>query len=224
MDPWQKWFEDIWADREDRIYPAFFGNTGPGIYTIPANMFAGMGEDNPDPRFLTHGVFECPPAEAGAAEGHADWIYISSGMSNPWGDKPGDARERRPSGLGFELTLHTRERARWAISLMQWVMAAQLLIASGAAKGDLIEYDDLIPLGRPLGSADGLITHLLIARPEQYAESFTLASGHVDWMQLVGITQREADFVRSQGVDALTSLLKHRDVLPITDPKRQSMI
>ena len=53
---WQTWFEQIWALREETLYRDFFGDTGPGIYPIPASTFAAIGEPSPDPRFLTHGV------------------------------------------------------------------------------------------------------------------------------------------------------------------------
>ncbi len=80
-DAWRQWFERIWADREERIYRALFGDTGPGIYTIPTTVFASMGVADPDPRFLTHGVFECPPNDRRA---HF-WLYVTSGMSNSVG-------------------------------------------------------------------------------------------------------------------------------------------
>ena len=125
-DQWQKWFEGIWADREDRLYKAFFGETGPGIYTISRTMFESMGRPDPDPRFLTHGVFECPPTEA-----RPQWVYVTSGMSNPWGDSPETVNPAAPSGLGYEFTLHTPMQAQWAIRVLQWLMAVQLLVAAG---------------------------------------------------------------------------------------------
>src|SRR5439155_19878641 len=80
---WQKWFADIWAHREDQVYREYFGDLGKGIYALTPNAFASVGIADPDPRFLHHGVFECPPSGT-----HADWIYVSSGMSNAWGESP----------------------------------------------------------------------------------------------------------------------------------------
>ena len=144
---WQKWFEAIWADREDRVYRDYFGELGPGIYTLRPENFAQVGAKNVDPRWLHHGVFECPPAGASSHVRRDHWLYVSSGMSNPWGDSPETAKPEGLSGLGFELTLHTREPGRWALELMQWLMAVQLLVASGelqGAGGGLVEYDDRV--------------------------------------------------------------------------------
>src|SRR4051812_47299798 len=99
QESWQTWFEAIWAHREEHLYPALFGPTGPGIYPIPAATFHGLGCAEPDPRFLTHGVFECPPTPA-----RPHWLYVTSGMSNPWGDDPATLRPDAPSGLGCEFT------------------------------------------------------------------------------------------------------------------------
>src|SRR5690349_75560 len=114
----QSWFENIWATREEKIYPAFFSDLGPGIYTVSESTFKSIGAEQIDPRYLTHGVFECPPHAP-----HTDWIYVSSGMSNPWGDSPDTVDPKNFSGLGFEFTMHTAERVRWPIQVMHWVMA-----------------------------------------------------------------------------------------------------
>ncbi len=221
---WQKWFEAIWADREDRVYRDYFGELGPGIYTLRQENFAQVGAKNVDPRWLHHGVFECPPSPPGGKRDH--WVYVSSGMSNPWGDSPETAKPEGPSGLGFEFTLHTREPGRWALELMQWLMVVQLLVAAGELQGGLVEYDDRVKFRQ--GKDSGAVSRLLIARPtvEQmgYAESFQLASGRVDLMALVGISEREAEFARSQNPEGLVTLLRHHEVWPLTSLSRVSAV
>jgi hypothetical protein len=149
-------------------------------------------------------------------------------MSNPWGVSPESVHPGGFSGLGFEFTLHTRAQSRRAIQVLHWVMAVQLLVAAGAVKGELLERRDRIALGGPLWKKEGLITHLLVAEPPAgkggYPPSFELASGRVDLMLLVGITQREADFARTQGYEPLLTLLEHREVFPLTDAERISMV
>jgi hypothetical protein len=220
----KRWFEGIWAEREERIYRAFFGDLGPGIYAIPARTFQSLGCEDPDPRYLTHGVFECPPH--GERE---HWLYVSSGMSNPWGESPATVDPRNFSGLGFEFTLHAPERGRWPIQLLHWVMAVQLLVAGGQLQGNLLERGDRIPLGGALAKKEGLLTQVLVAAPlaEDYPAGFDLASGKVEFMLLLGITQREADFAASQGAgggEALVDLLRHRGIFPVTDPGRQGAL
>lgn len=184
---WQKWFEGVWAQREEEIYRGMLGDLGPGIYAIPKTTFEKLGTSDPDPRYLTHGVFECPPTDA-----RPSWAYISSGMSNPWGENPETVDPRQFSGLGFEFLLQTRSQSSWAIPILHWLMAVQLLVASEVLEGHLVELDDRIELGgiipgRGEGSAAGAgLTHLIVTTPEAFGPRFELASGVVDLMQLVG--------------------------------------
>jgi hypothetical protein len=222
----QQWFEDIWADREERIYPAFFGDVGgagKGIYNLSIETFKSLGHPDPDPRYLTHGVLECPPTDS-----RKDWLYVSSGMSNPWGESPETVDPNNYSGLGMEFTLHTPGQARWAIEVLHHVMAVQLLVAAGEINGPLVEHNDRIPLGGSLWKKNGTITHLLVTYPpeppEGYPARFELASGKVDVMLIIGITQRERDFAHTQGVEPLIGLLRHQGIFPVTDPERLSTV
>lgn len=229
---WQKWFEEIWADREERLYRRFFGDTGPGIYPIPVETFNSIGTPDPDPRFLFHGVFECPPT---AERGH--WIYVTSGMSNAWGESPETVKPEEFSGLGFEFVIHTQQQARWPIFALHWLMAVQLMTAAGKLKGELLQRNDRIPLGGALARKDGLITNLLVISPEErgfstaalpddptYPGEFSLASGRVEFLLTMGITAKEAEFAHRQGAEGLIALLRHQQVFPFTDPARQSVV
>jgi len=231
----QQWFESVFAQRDERLYRQFFGKDGPQggtIYTLNEAAFRSVGAECPDPRFLTHGVFEFAPTRS-----HADWLYVSSGMSNPWGQTHETANPAEYSGLGYEFVLHVPERGRWPIQLLHWLMAVQLLVATGHLQGELLQHHDRIPLGGSLAKKDGLLTHVLVASPAEvglagapaddlpnYPPQFQLASGIVDLMLLVGITEREADFARTQGVEGLITLLRHRHFFPRTDPARTSVV
>lgn len=228
---WQKWFEGIWAEREERWYPQFFGDLGPGIFPIPPSVFASIGRADPDPRFLTHGVFECPPT---GRRGH--WVYVTSGMSNPWGESPETVDRSGWSGLGYEFTLHTPGQSPWAIRILHWLMAVQLEVATGHIEGELLQRHDRIPLGGTIGKKDGALTHLLVTGPDAvgsgplspheagYPPAFGLASGRVELLLMMGMSGREADFARTQGPEALLTLLHHREVFPLTDAGRVSVV
>jgi hypothetical protein len=229
-DGWQKWFEGIWADREEKVYRAFFGDTGEGIYTLGMETFKALGCEGADPRFLTHGVFACPPNEK-----RDHWVYVTSGMSNAWGETPETVRKEGPSGLGYEFTLHAREKAMWPIKMLHWVMAVQLLVATGDLQGELLQQNDRVPLGGPIGKKEGLLTHLLVTSPEGesmlaggrgagYPGAFGLKSGNVELLLLVGITGKENDFAKAQGAEGLVTLLQHRGVWPVTDVGRVSLV
>jgi hypothetical protein len=231
----QKWFESIWTQRDEVLYRQFFGAAGPqggAIYTLNDAAFRSVRMECPDPRFLTHGVFEFAPTDA-----RQDWLYVSSGMSNPWGQTPETAKPEDYSGLGYEFVLHAPERARWPIQLLHWLMAVQLLVATGHLQGELLQHHDRIPLGGALAKKNGLLTHVLVTSPGEvglsgapqdalpnYPPQFQLPSGMVDLMLLVGITQREAEFASSQGVEGLVTLLRHRHFFPRTDPGRISVV
>src|ERR1700759_2396533 len=71
---WQSCFEEAWAFREESIYRKLFGSLGAGIYALDAGPFINVFRQHSfDPRWLTHGVFECAPT----AE-RPSWLYVSS--------------------------------------------------------------------------------------------------------------------------------------------------
>jgi hypothetical protein len=230
---WQKWFESIWALREETLYGSFFGNLGKGIFPIPLQTFQQIGIPDPDPRFLFHGVFECPPSDR-----HPDYIYVTSGMSNAWGESPETANPNGFSGLGWEYTLHTSSSQHWAIQILHWFMALQLAIASGRRQGDLAQRHMRVGIGNPIPveNGTGQITKLLLAAPDEpgldntpitplcYPNQFQLPTGKVDFLMLIGITEKERDFARSRGVQDLVTLLRRYQVFPRTDPIRSSLV
>ncbi|HVX84839.1 MAG TPA: suppressor of fused domain protein [Phycisphaerae bacterium] len=228
MDPaaWQAWFEELWALREERLYPQFFDLPPARAQPLAAATFARLGVETPDPRFLTHLVLEFAPSP-----NRPHVLYATSGMSNPWGEDPATLDPKNFSGLGFEFTMHVPQPAGWAVELLNWLMAVQLLVATGQLQGQLLEPLDLIPLGGPLGSGQGALTHVLVVPPPSPEESpfgypprFGLPSGQVDLLLLLGITGREADFLKSQGPEPLLALLRHREVFPLTDVSRASLV
>jgi hypothetical protein len=157
-------------------------------------------------------------------------------MSNPWGDSPETVDPRGWSGLGYEFTLHTPAQAPWAIQILHWLMAVQLQVAAGRLEGELLQRHDRIPLGGTIGKKDGVLTHLLVTGPDAlgngpqsphgtgYPARFGLASGQVELLLMIGMSGREADFARTQGPEALLTLLHHREVFPLTDPARVSVV
>jgi hypothetical protein len=157
-------------------------------------------------------------------------------MSNPWGDNPETVNPAAPSGLGYEFTLHTPQQAPWAIRVLHWLMAVQLLVASGDVQGELLQPNDRVPLGSSMGSREGVLTHLLVTGPDAlgqgpksphwagYPAEFSLASGRVDMLLMIGISTREADFAKTQGAEALLTLLHHREIFPLTDAARPSTV
>lgn len=213
------WFEALWTDREDRVYRSLFGDLGPGVYTAREKVYERYGKD-PHPGWLNHGVFACPPHEE-----RDSWIYVTSGLSNPWNlDKPGKDASGF-AGLGFELVVESTNEADWAVPLLHNLMAYELLVAIGSYQdAELFEYGNRIPLNDSITpSFDSQIRWLLVDQPKHYPSSFDIAAGRVDFFQLVGATDSEVEVARNQDQDKLLELLKAKGVYPRTDADRPSV-
>jgi len=212
--------ERVWAHREDQVYPELFGNTGFGIFTLDAETF-GVFKQEPDPRWLFTGVFESEPSSK-----HAGWVYVSSGLSNPWEqDGPAESPDEL-SWLGVEFLLRSSQQGAWAIRIVQRIAAYEILLAHDRFPGrERLGFGDRIPLGGPMvPGSEGLLTHLLVAPPADQQDVFQLESGCVDLIQLVGITEREAAFGKQNGLDPLLELLRSGGAYEITDPGRASLV
>lgn len=213
--------ERVWAHREEQIYPELFGELGPGIFTLDVDTFRNVFQKSPDPRWLFTGVFECPPCSK-----HADWVYVSSGLSNPWEqDEPADSPDQ-PSWLGMEFMFRTTDQGAWGIRLVQRIAAYEILLAHGRFEGHgHLSFGDRVPLRGPIEpGSESSLTCLLIAPPAVHPKLFQLESGGVEFVQLVGISEREADFGRENGRDALIQLLADQGAYASTNPRRNSIV
>jgi hypothetical protein len=203
--------EKAWEEREQYIYKTLFGDIGDGIYVLSFDLFKNQfGCENVDPRWLHYGVFKSPPNGS-----RKTWIYVSSGMSNPW-----EAEEKEEySGLGTELILETENDESWAIPLVQSLVAFNILLSAGKY-GDkpLLEHWSRIP--QPI---EPNITHLVLGLPLYHPETIELCSGKVDLLQVVGITKAEFDYAKEFGSPAICNLLTEHGVYPVTNPNRESI-
>ncbi len=218
-DPFAEWFERIWSHREETVYAALFGDVGEGIYPAQASTYERYGHQ-PHPGWLNHGVFGCPPGEH-----RQSWLYVTSGLSNPWNlDAPG----RDPtgfSGLGFELAIETPEPADWAVTLLHNLMAYELLVAVGRYEGqELFEYGNRVPLNGSISPRlESALRWLLVTQPKHYDSAFDLESGRVDVFHFVGASDAEVEFARQADQDQLIALLEQQGACPITDAARASL-
>jgi hypothetical protein len=214
-----QWFEAVWSDREDRAYKQLFHDLGEGVYTAGPSAYQRYGKQ-PHPGWLNHGVFACPPTAA-----RRSWLYVTSGLSNPWNlDQPGQDPSGF-SGLGFELVVESAQPATWAVPLLHNLMAYELLVAVGTyADQDLLEYGNRVPLGGSITPEfDSAIRWLLVEPPKHYPASFELASGRVDLFHLVGATDAEVELARQTDQDVLVALLQKGGAFPRTDAARASL-
>jgi hypothetical protein len=217
----KNFLESVWEHREDVVYRRVFGDTGPGIYPLSADLFTRTFGKSCDPRWLTIGVFECPPTVQ-----RPTWVYVSSGLSNPWelDGAPDDPSEL--SGLGVEYVFNTTAQAEWAIQLVQYVTAYDLLLNHGAIPDHgPIAIGDRIPVQiRDRADRLSLLRRLMIIEPAFIPARHQLASGELHFFQLIGITEPEADLARASDTSTLCERLREAGVLDITDPWRSSIV
>lgn len=216
---WQQWFEHAWTVREDGIYRTLFGDTGPGIYTLDADLFKSVfRQESVDPRWLTEGVFECPPSSE-----RQSWLYVSSGLSNAWeaeSPHPGE-----PSGLGCEFLFECPQQSRWALIFLRKMLAFQILLSAGRFPGkDLLSIWDRIPLRAPIDGVSSTLTWVVLVPSPRFQETQQLPSGKFQFLEFVGITEDEAEYARNSGGDRLLELLTLRNSAPISDPTRKSVL
>jgi Suppressor of fused protein (SUFU) len=215
---WHTRIEEAWAYREETLYPKLFGSLGAGIYPLGGELFTSVFHQNSyDPRWLSYGVFECAPTAQ-----RLNWLYVSSGLSNPW-----EATSPNPdatSGLGCEFILQCPAQARWAIILLQRMVAFQILLGANRFPGKgLLKEGDRIPLRSPINGTDSPLTSVMVGPARDFDDIQQLPSGRFRFMQFIGITEDEADFARVEGSPKLLQHLLERKAAPVTNPDRKSI-
>lgn len=212
--------ELVWEHREEVVYPGLFGQVSRGVFALSADIFADtFGQRDIDPRWLHHGVFEFGPSAS-----RSTWLYVTSGTSNPWDEDPIEDDPEAYSGLGTELVLETLVQSEWAIHCLQKLLSYNILLAHGRL-GDVapLDHGARVPLGGPIdGEASSQLRFVVVSEPSHFPSSFRLASGRVDLLHLVGITEAERDLAKVEGHAALIARLASHGAFPATDPTRAS--
>jgi hypothetical protein len=218
---WEQWFQEVWAQREDVIYRQIFGELGPTVFTLTPQLFQKLGVNEIDERWLVHGVLESSPQP-----GRDTWAYVTTALSNPWGVSPDSARKDGPSGIGFELMMETREKAPWAIQVLQWLMAVNILAASGILKGDTVYAGACVPLNVCVDPSveNGSVRNLAIYPAAHRMARFNLDSGFVDLLICIGITDKEKAWLEAGTADELATKLIQAGYIPATVADRPSVV
>lgn len=202
--------EESWTEREEKSYKEILGDTGPGIFTLSTEIFYRMNAKGIDPRWLTHGVFKCPPSG-----NRSTWAYVTSGMSNPW--ETDESEEY--SGLGVEFLMETESEETWAVEVLQTLMAYNLLLATGQM-GDFppLDYGHRVPL-----ALSESIKTMLFAQPVNFPSSFSIKSGRVDFLQVVGITPSELEAAKKTSSEDIWERLISKTGGLLTSKERASV-
>ncbi|MCG8453462.1 MAG: suppressor of fused domain protein [Spirochaetales bacterium] len=202
--------EDSWEQREEVIYKNLFGDLGECIFPLDEDIFInGFKQESYDPRWLHHGVFSSPPNGD-----RKTWLYVTSGMSNPW-----EAEQvEEYSGFGTELVMETKEKSDWAMNVLRKLMAYNILLAHGIY-GDcpLLDYWHRIPFALSRTNSEEInICYMMIVTPNHYPQSIELKSGKVDFLHIIGITEKELEYAKKNGSNELYKLLVKEKIAPVT--------
>jgi hypothetical protein len=203
--------EESWEEREEKSYKDIFGDTGPGIFPISSEIFERMNAKGIDPRWLTHGVFKCPPSGE-----RSSWAYVTSGMSNPWeSEEPEEF-----SGIGVEFLMETENEETWAIEVLQTLMAYNLLLVTGQM-GDFppLDYGHRVPF-----ALSESIKTMMFAMPVKFPSNFSIKSGRVDLLQVVGITPSELEAAKESSSDEIKEKLVSKTGGLLTSKERASVV
>jgi hypothetical protein len=213
--------EEVWRIREEQVYPSLFGGASRGIFTLSQTMFHGrFGQTDVDPRWLFLGVFEFAPTNT-----RPFWVYVTSGHSNPWNETPDAYMPHELSGAGIEFLLATKEQGEWAIRQVLDLLAFDLLLRVGRYPGKPpIADGDRIPLRAPINDDQAcVLRNILVSFVGEIWPGFSLPSGAVRFLTLVGISDAEVSYAKTAGSDVLAAALSARGYYPITDTSRPSL-
>ena len=203
--------EQAWEEREESVYQKLFGNTETGIYPLNFDIFSkNFNQSEIDPTWLHYGVMKYPPQN-----GRNSWVYVTSGMSNPWEAES----EQEWSGLGMEFLLESAEDSDTNILILLNLMAYNILLSCGVY-GDkpILDLGDRIP-----SKIEPNLTHLVLSSPASFPEQINLISGPFDLLQVVGITQSEWEFAKENSSEEIVTKIEEAHGLLIK-PGRESVL
>lgn len=214
------WFEDIWRDREERVYPELFGALPSTVIPLRVESLRAIlgAQASLREEWLHFAVVEIEPNQK-----HSDWIYVTTALSQPWKIEDPEKLDRNGySGMGYEMLIRTTERAGWAVDVLHRLMAYQIGVYNELMKGKLFQWEDWMPLNGPISAKqpNSKIRGIVATRPRDFAARFELRSGQVDLLQLVGITGSELAYGLNQGFMRLENLLIEQNAAPVTRPER----
>lgn len=208
-----------WKQREETLYKTLFGDLGPGIYPLSMSLFEDLFNcAEVDPRWLHIGVFECPPTA-----GRPHWVYVSSGLSNPWDEEPDEDEEW--TGLGRELLLECQQQSPWALAMVRRFAAYQMLLAAGHF-GDQEPLDawDRMSVGGPIDGEHSALSAIIMVPSEHFPEEYQLVSGKFAFLQMIGLTAAELAHGRAHDFEDLLQALGEQGAAPLVDAARDSIV
>lgn len=211
-----------WKAR-NAIYEELFGNFAcclPKNYSLP---------DQPDPSFTQtttaagteERVFQSDMRAQkisvlayAPTDARPHWIYVTSGLSNPWFQEAPD----EVSGFGCELMVKSPVEAKWPFKLLRR-LAYFILSYSGTLSPGVI-----LNMKSPIGLNAGELNNIFVWYGDEAPDClYMLPSGAFGLFCVVGITEGEsvlAESIGEYGTWCIQQLLRQSDFGQLTDPNR----
>jgi hypothetical protein len=137
-------------------------------------------------------------------------------MSNPWESEIPE----NYSGLGVEFLMETNEEEMWAVDVLQTLMAYNLLLAVGKmGEYPPLDYGNRVPL-----ALSESIKSMMFTQPVNFPVSFTIKSGMVDLLQVVGITPEELEYAKQTSSEELKEKILRNTGGLVTRKERSSAV
>ena len=206
-----------WQQREESFYPGMFGRPDGPQQLITEDIFKGeFARNMVHPFWLHHGVISFLPTDT-----RPTWLYATSGMSNAF-----DSEADEWSGLGVEFILETDGPSPWAVGKLLRLMAFNLLIAAGHYKDQSdLTFGSIVRLDEPVsGEDDCCLSNFIALPPTGNARDFTLVTGKVELLQMVAISDAEADYAEAEGHKALAGKLAEAGARDAVNADRASVV
>ena len=149
------------------------------------------------------GVFQIEPTEK-----NPHWIYLTSGLSNPFDDE--EFEDYEESGYGFELAMYTQKKSPWAISVL-WNLMGYVLTT-----GNIFADGHVMPLNGPIDGEKSALKSLIFYDDR----TFSLPTGSFTLLTALGITEEESDLLRTYPPADLKKKLEGKNIFPLTVAER----
>jgi hypothetical protein len=201
--PDERWFEEVWAERDQSLFKLFGQVRKNPIALPPPELVRGIcGEV--DPRWLRNGVYVFEPTSE-----RNSFAFCTAGLSTPWDARglPDDPRGI-DSGLGFELCLELDRFDLWAVDCLTRLMFYQVAVAAGRRAGRPIHPGEWLPF-RPLLASPGAGPLRAFATLLHPSDHFLIRSGRVELVQLIGMTRAECAWIMAENLPVSSFLEKH---------------
>ncbi|HEY9790614.1 MAG TPA: suppressor of fused domain protein [Candidatus Obscuribacterales bacterium] len=219
-----------WKAR-NRVYEELFGQPAyalPKGNVPPTNPEPGIGrvDGSADNEADTTTTFKSQMTDVkitvlayAPTESRPHWIYITSGLSNPWfAEEPNEV-----SGFGCELMVKSNKDARWAVRLLRRLCYYILSYSGTLSPGVILNMP--IPLG---SGGTGDLNNLVVWYADEAPDClYQLPSGVFGVFCTIGITEDECKFAESideYGPWSIQQVLRNAGLGQVTDPQRKSVM